>query len=59
VIPHAVVHGRLQLELIPQARYIPDGLTVDLSAPGWNVKGSTHRTTTWGKNLALHWGITR
>jgi hypothetical protein len=58
VIPHAVVNGRLKLELIPQARLVPDDLTVDVSAPGWAVSGPTHRTTKWGKNLSLSWGVT-
>jgi len=59
VIPHAVVHGRLQLELIPQARYIPDDLTVDISAPGWNLKGPLHLNRQWGQNLGLHWSLSR
>jgi hypothetical protein len=57
VIPHAVVNGRFKLELIPQARLVPDDLTVDVSAPGWSVSGPTHLTTKWGKNLGLSWGV--
>jgi hypothetical protein len=57
VIRHAVVDGRLQLRLIPQARLVPDSLTVDLSAPGWHVSGHTHVATKWGSTLSLSWGL--
>jgi hypothetical protein len=58
VIPHAIVNGRLDLRLVPQARLTPDHLTVDLSAPGWNISGPHHVARNWGSTLELSWGIT-
>jgi hypothetical protein len=59
VIPHAVVNGRLQLRLVPQARLLPDRLTVDLSAPGWSITGPSHQKKLWNATLGLSWGLTR
>jgi hypothetical protein len=59
VIPHAVVHGRLNLRLVPQARLAPDRLTVTLSAPAWHISGSTHLKKAWVNTLKLGWGLTR
>jgi hypothetical protein len=58
VIPHAVVDGHLTLRLVPQARLIPDELTVALSAPGWSLSGATHLKKSWGSTLSLRWGLT-
>jgi hypothetical protein len=59
VIPHAVVDGRLQLRLIPQARLVPDHLSVQISAPGWNISGATHMRPTWKSTLNLGWNLSR
>lgn len=59
VIPHAIVNGQLHLRLVPQARVVPDGLTVDFSAPGWNYSGPKHLKTHWGTTLGLTWGLSR
>jgi len=58
-IPHAVVDGHLNLRLVPQARLIPDRLTLSLSAPGWSVTGSTHIKKPWSSTLDLKWGLSR
>jgi hypothetical protein len=59
VIPHAVVDGRLRLRLVPQARLVPDHLTVSLSAPGWSVTGPTHIAAPWSTTLELGWRLAR
>jgi hypothetical protein len=56
-IPHAVVDGRLQLRLVPQARLIPDRLRVVLSAPGWSVTGPSSISEPWSHTLNLSWGL--
>jgi hypothetical protein len=58
-VPHAVVDGHLNLRFVPQARLIPDRLTVDLKAPDWSVQGATHMTRSWGSTLSLSWGMKR
>jgi hypothetical protein len=55
VIPHAIVNGRLDLRLVPQGRVVPDGLTIDFSAPGWTHSGPTHVKTSWATTLGLTW----
>jgi len=58
-IPHAVVGGHLLLRLVPQARLVPDRLTVDLNAPGWHVSGAAHIRRSWGSTMTLNWGLTQ
>jgi hypothetical protein len=57
VIPHAVVGGRLRLRLVPQARLVPDHLTLTVKAQGWQVSGATHISTSWGTTLTPSWGL--
>jgi hypothetical protein len=57
-IPHAVRNGQLQLRLVPQARLIPDTLTIHLSAPGWSVLGPKNTHTHLGATTIFHWGMT-
>jgi hypothetical protein len=56
-VRHAVVDGHLRLRLVPQARLVPDRLTVDVSAPGWSVQGPAHLSRSWGSTLSLSWGL--
>jgi hypothetical protein len=59
VIHHAVVNGHLQLHIVPQARLVPDALTVQIQAAGWNLTGPSQITTNLGDTVNLQWGLSR
>jgi len=59
VIPDAVVHGRLQLHLIPQARLVPDHFSLELHAPGWTISGPRSVSKKWSDTINLDWGLSR
>ena len=59
VIPRAVKDGRLNLRLVPQSRFEPVDLQVEVKAPGWDLEGPPTWEGPWNRTLTLSWGVSR
>jgi hypothetical protein len=59
VIPNAVRHGQLNLQLVPQPSLYPAQASVQVAGgPHWSVAGPSYVTASWVKTLVLTWPLT-
>ena len=59
IIPHAVVNGRLQLRFVPQPRLTPIGFHLEISAPGWRVRGSVENSAALASTTVFTWNLNK
>jgi hypothetical protein len=59
LIPHAVVNGQFRLRYVPQPRLYPDGLKIEISAPGWKVGGSPNVDQPLDRTTEFAWTVSR
>jgi hypothetical protein len=59
VIHHAVVKGQLKLQFVPQPRLVPGKLTVEVSAPGWTLRGPRRVDQPLAQTTGFTWDLSR
>jgi hypothetical protein len=59
VIQHAVVGGRFDLRFVPQPRLVPSQLKIEISAPGWKLRGPTHLEQPLSGTTVFAWQVAK